>query len=152
MIEQTKAAVTVVEMARMLGFSAARLYQLTRAGVFPPPVYKVSNRRPIYTEELQQVCLDVRRRNCGVNGQPVLFYAKGPTQTKPSRKVKPKATSPYADLMDALRGLGLAIKPAQVEAALKNLYPNGVNGTDQGEVIKSVFLHLKRENTRDNVQ
>ena len=43
--------------------------------MFPPPVYSVSNRRPIYVEELQEVCLEVRRRNCGINGRPVLYYA-----------------------------------------------------------------------------
>ena len=31
-------------------------------------------RRPFYHEELQAVCLDVRRRNCGIDGKPVLFY------------------------------------------------------------------------------
>jgi len=60
---QTKAAVTVAEMARMLGLSRARFYQLQSAGVFPSPVYLVSNRRPIYVEEMQEVCIEVRRRN-----------------------------------------------------------------------------------------
>ena len=107
---------TVAEMARMLGLSRARLYQLTQAGVFPPPVDNVSNHRPGYVEELQKVCLEVRRRNCGINGHPVLFYAKGHRlsgQAKATRTVKrqPKATSRHADLMDALRGLGLTAKP-----------------------------------------
>ena len=40
---ETKAAVTVAEMARMFGMSRARFYQLQKAGVFPTPVYDVSN-------------------------------------------------------------------------------------------------------------
>ena len=72
---ETKAAVSVAEMARMMGLSRARFYQLTKAGAFPPPVYHLLTRRPIYPEELQLVCLDVRRRNCGIDGKPILFCA-----------------------------------------------------------------------------
>ena len=88
-VVSTKAAVTVSEMARMVGLSRARFYQLVEAGVFPTPVYCVSTRRPMYVEELQEVCLTVRRRNCGVNGKPVLFYARGhrlPTPTTKTQK------------------------------------------------------------------
>jgi hypothetical protein len=156
MIEQTKAVVTVAEMARMLGLSRARLYQLTKAGVFPPPVYQVSNHRPIYVEGLQTLCLEVRRRNCGINGKPVLFYAKGHRllgRVKPTRKAaaKPKVTSRYADLMEAFRSLGLVARPEQVEAAVKHLYPSGVDGVDQAEVIKTVFLYMKRQDRGDSV-
>ena len=66
MNEPLKAAVTVTEMARMVGLSRARFYQLVNEGVFPPPVYSVRTRRPIYVEDLQKVCLEVRHRNCGV--------------------------------------------------------------------------------------
>jgi hypothetical protein len=52
MIEGAKAAVIVSEMARMVGLSRARFYQLRKAGVFPLPVYDVATRRPVYTEEL----------------------------------------------------------------------------------------------------
>src|ERR1700678_1877599 len=74
MSDETKAIVTVSEMARMCGLSRARFYQLQKAGVFPAPVYQ--DGRPVYTEEQQQVCLEVRRKNRGVNGKPVLFYAR----------------------------------------------------------------------------
>jgi hypothetical protein len=73
MLAETKAIVSVSELARMCGLSRARFYQLQRAGVFPPPVYDVSTHRPVYVEELQKVCLEVRRKNCGVNGKPILF-------------------------------------------------------------------------------
>ena len=153
---QTKAVVTVSEMARMVGLSRSRFYQLVEAGVFPQPVYSVSNRRPIYVEEAQKVCLEVRRRNCGVNGQPVLFYSRGhplPIQPKPPRtaKTKPPKANDHTDLIDGLASLGLTTKAAEVEAALKAAYPAGANGTDQGEVLRQVFLHLKRQNSSDSV-
>jgi hypothetical protein len=153
---QTKAVVTVSEMARMVGLSRSRFYQLVEAGVFPQPVYGVSNRRPLYVEELQEVCLEVRRRNCGVNGRPVLFYARGPRLPQPAKptrpaKVKPPKASGHADLLDGLAALGLTTTAAEVEGALKALYPSGGNSADQGEVLRAVFLHLKRQNPTDNV-
>lgn len=156
-VVQTKAVVTVSEMARMCGLSRSRFYQLVEAGVFPQPVYSVANRRPIYLEDSQKVCLEVRRRNCGVNGQPVLFYARGhplPTQAKPptrTAKPKPPRTNNHADLIDGLAVLGLTTTAAEVETAIKSAYPSGVNGTDQGEVLRQVFLRLKRQNSSGSV-
>jgi hypothetical protein len=155
-VVQTKAVVTVSEMARMVGLSRSRFYQLVEAGVFPQPVYSVANRRPIYVEDAQKVCLEVRRRNCGVNGQPVLFYSRGhplPAQTKPTRTAKPKPTtvSDHADLIDGLAALGLTTTAAEVGTAIKSLYPAGMNGTGQGEVLRAVFLHLKRQNSSGSV-
>lgn len=145
----TKAAVTVSEMARMVGLSRARFYELVEAGVFPSPVYDVSTRRPLYDEKLQETCLTVRRRNCGVNGKPVLFYARGHRATAPTVKpskqpvAKPKTTVAHAHLIDGLGALGLVATPAQVNEAVAALYPAGVNGTDRGQVLRAVFLRLK---------
>ena len=153
MHDQTKAIVTVSEMARMCGLSRARFYQLQRAGIFPPPVYDVANRRPIYVEEMQIVCLEVRRRNCGINGKPVLFYCRGgnlrPSVTK-GRKRKPK-TEKHADLINALVDLGISVTAAQVGQAVKELFANGIEGIDQAEVVRAVFLRLKRQDSGDNV-
>ena len=33
----------------------------------------------------------------------------------------------------------------QVEAAMKTLFPNGVDGQDQGLVIRAAFLHLRQQ-------
>ncbi len=154
---RTKAIVSVSEMAAMVGLSRARFYELLAAGVFPPPVYKLSNRRPVYVEELQKVCLEVRRRNCGVNGQPVLFYSRGHRPTsppKPTSKAKSKPTSKdqHEDVLNGLRALGLvAATSAQVAAAIKELFPTGLTGVNQGEVVRAVFLHIKRRDTSGNV-
>jgi predicted DNA-binding transcriptional regulator AlpA len=150
---QTRAVVTVSEMARMVGLSRSRFYQLVEAGVFPQRRLhaRVAN---LDVEELQQVCLDVRRRNCGVNNQPVLFYARGhrlTPQAKPTRSAKPKPkpskVNDHADLIDGLAALGLPTTTGEVEAAMTALYPTGINGTDRGEVLRAVFLFMKRQNT-----
>ena len=149
-MSEQKAAVTVAEMARMVNLSRARFYQLMNEGVFPPPVYVVSTRRPIYVEELQQVCLDVRRRNCGINGRPVLFYARGnpvARTAKPTRKAsKAKKRDEYPEIRAAVQSLGLTNASAgEVSKAARGLYPNGVEGVNQPEVIRAVFLKLKRQ-------
>ena len=58
----------------------------------------------------------------------------------------------HADLIDGLKALGAVnVTTAQVAEAIKNLYPSGVPETANGEVLRAVFLHLRRKNTEDNV-
>lgn len=148
-----KMAVTVAEMARMVGLSRARFYQLQKTGVFPPPKMDESKKRPFYDQEAQKVCLEVRRKNCGVNGQVVLFYAR--RQEIAPRKSRPKKEGPMkqpqAELVEAIKALGLAVTTAEVSAMVAELYPGGTTGKDEGEVIRAVFLHLKRRNQGGNV-
>src|SRR6516162_10146714 len=123
-----KAVVTVSEMARMVGLSRARFYQLQKAGVFPAPAYQGG--RPVYTEDQQQVCLEVRRKNWGVNGEPVLFYARR-RGTQPTRR-PPRASKPVPKnkdiqvLLDGLNALGLTTATAaRVVKVTEELFPQG---------------------------
>jgi hypothetical protein len=152
---QTKAAVSVSEMCRMIGLSRARFYQLIGTA-FPHPLYDVATRRPIYTEELQMICLEVRRRNCGIDGKPILFYAwrsgVSVSSAKPRRKPTPTKKSEYVEIVDGVKALGLtSVTAAQVEAAVAVRYKSVTAGVDQGEVIRTVFLDLKRQYSADNV-
>ena len=141
---ETKAAVTVAEMARMLGLSRARFYQLI-GSAFPFPVYDVATRRPFYVEEAQKVCLEVRRRNCGIDGKPILFYAKRvPISTKrPSKTSSPKLVVPV-EILDGVKSLGINVSTAQVEATIKACFPNGITSIDPSTVVRSVFIHLQQ--------
>ncbi len=146
-----KEAVTVAEMARMVGLSRARFYQLLGTA-FPFPLYDVTTKRPFYPPELQETCLEVRQRNCGMDGKPMLFHRRGrevaPARPKrPVRKAAPD-DSRYRDLLDGLRSLGLAsVTAEQVEAASKELHVSG--DKDQGEVLRAVFLHIKRQDVSE---
>ena len=60
MTDEMKAAVTVSEMARMLGMSRSRFYQLM-GSTFPSPI-RDDNGRPYFDEEGQRTCLEVRHR------------------------------------------------------------------------------------------
>jgi len=160
--DELREAVSVAEMARMVSLSRARFYQLI-GSTFPHPVYDLRTRRPLYTRELQDICLEVRRRNCGIDGLPILFYA---ARTAPQvRRPRPRPEQPpraseqpgrsesQAELVAALRGLGMAsVTAAQVNAAVRAAFPRGTAGVGQDETIRRVFLHLRRQNSADNVR
>jgi hypothetical protein len=151
----TRAAVTIAEMARMVALSRTRFYQLIGTA-FPFPLYDIATRRPFYAEEQQHVCLEVRRRNCGIDGKPILFYsgrlAPSPRKLRP---VKPRLEARgenVAALVDGLNALGLTTATAaHVERITKELFPRGTDGIGQAEVLRAVFLHLKRKNSGDKV-
>jgi len=153
MHQQIKSVVSVAQMARMVGLSRQRFYQLL-GSTFPFPLYWVASRRPFYTEEMQEVCLEVRRRNCGINGKPVLFYCGyPPREQKPKAKPKPSPKKrQYVALIDGLTALGLPAKEDRVAVAVKQLFPNGVEEKDEGEVLRNVFLFLKRQDSGDKVR
>jgi hypothetical protein len=150
--EKTKAVVTVAEMSRMLGLSRARFYQLI-GSAFPTPSRDEQTKRPYYTEDQQKVCLEVRRRNCGIDGKPILFYARRGGAPSPTRKsIKPKPNREHVAIIDTVRSLGLVSATAeQVGSAIRILFPGGLQSADQAEVIRGVFVHLQRQNRADNV-
>lgn len=149
----SKSVVSVSEMASMCRVSRSRFYQLVKKQIFPKPKYDSETGRPFYDLEMQEVCLNVRRTNCGVNGKPIMFYAsRRPTDMQPKRKPKPKpkkqTANQHADLIDNLNSLGLTgVTGKQVESAIQVLYPAGIQNLDSGEVTRTVFLHLKRKDS-----
>jgi hypothetical protein len=150
----TKLVVSVTEMARMVGLSRARFYQLVRRGTFPPADKESATNRPCYFEERQGQILEARRRNCGVDGVPILFYSRRRDfgQTKAAqRPAKPKGTNGYADLIDGLAALDLTVTATQVEPVIRELYPNGTEGIDLGKIIGTVFRRLRCQDSPGNV-
>jgi hypothetical protein len=134
--EAVKEAVSVSEMAEMVGLSRSRFNQLI-GDTFPPPVYDVATRRPFYTRELQDICLDVRLRNCGINGKPAIFYAKRTNRIKATVRDKPD------DLVKSLRSMGLSnVTPEQVGKAMNVLYPQGAKGVERNELLRELFVSI----------
>jgi hypothetical protein len=148
-MESTDRIVSVAEMARMVGLSRSRFYQLI-GSTFPFPIYDVGTHRPFFNEELQQVCLDVRRRNVGINGKPIFFHCNGGNAPMPKRKAKTTKPNQYVDLIEGLEALGLAATTDQVAVSMRFLYPNGAGVATDNDVLRAVFLHLKRQITGDN--
>ena len=127
----------------MLDLSKSRFYALIQAGVFPPATRHVACKRPVFDLDLQQRCLDIRHTGIGNNNQPVLFNRKYRAKAKMPRQSRQRAASDHSEMIEALRSLGLKTTPAAVQAALDDLYPDGCDGIDQGEVVRSVFLKLR---------
>ena len=79
---------------------------------------------------------------------PILFYAARHTAPTPVIRTKPKPkpspSSQYSVVLEGVRSLGLTmVTAADVEAAIKQLFPGGTDGIDVGEVIRSVFLSIE---------
>jgi hypothetical protein len=152
---RTKAVVTITEMARMVGLSPARFRQLMGT-TFPSPLYSVATRRPFYPEDMQLVCLDVRRRNCGIDGKPVLFYCRrgGEAVTpRKSKTIQPAKSDQHGELLDGLKALGLTtVTSDQIGTAIKSLYPKGITEVDRVGMLRAIFLHLRQQNRSVNVQ
>ncbi|QGQ23967.1 hypothetical protein F1728_15320 [Gimesia benthica] len=143
----SKSIVSVSEMARMVGLSRQRFHQL-RGTTFPEPDYDPKTKRPYYNAEKQQVCLDVRQRNCGIDGKPILFYARrndvGVVRKPHKKKTVKTPNSKFDQIADAIKALGMKTDSGKVGEVINNLFPNGIENSDEAEVIRSVFLQLKQ--------
>lgn len=145
-----KAAISVAEMARMVGLSRNHFWVLAKRGVFPMPTYSVTNKRPFFDIEAQQVCLRVRETNIGVDGGFFLFNAPRKNGAAPSpvavtshggKKSKPNERT--VGLLRAIKHLGMDVTAEQVEAAVVAVYPQGLPAED-GQAIRALYLHLKK--------
>jgi hypothetical protein len=156
-----KEVVTVAEMARLVGLSRARFYQLVTAGIFIPPARNATTGRPFYSREQQAQCLEIRRINRGANGQPMLFYATVPKPAPVGRRAvrasrpTPNSPAPHGEL-DQLRNglaqLGLRdVADARLRSALAEISPNVPEATEPAALLAAVYRHLKRQNSPDNV-
>lgn len=140
-------------VARRLGLSRQRFWQLRKDGVFPQPQTDEETGRLYYSEEQLELCMDLRRRNVGINGKIVLFYSARSTPSLPTtprkKQSKTKVTkSRHQEVIDSLKALGTTgITDDQVDAAVSELFPNGKGGVDQGELVRAVFLYIQRQNS-----
>jgi hypothetical protein len=143
---------SVSELAKALKLSRGRFYQLIERGSFPPPIYDVRTRRPYYTQELQQICHEVRSTNIGYDGHPILFYTprrKKETIEPPAfsaeKRKKPVSNPQYQELADALANMGIqSLSPQQIQEALTVLFPGQkIETLNHGLVIRQLFRHFK---------
>ena len=140
-----KPVCSVIDMIRMLSLSRARFYQLIDKNIFPPPLYDLRTHRPFSTDELQQICLDIRESNIGYNGSYVLFYSprKNSAVVK-SSKSSTSVNDPVFELTETLKKMKLDVDVQKVKKAMDELYPNGTDDVkDQGVMIRDLFRFLK---------
>jgi hypothetical protein len=142
---------TVTEVAALCHLSRSRFYELVRAGVFPQPVQNESTKRPVYVRDMIEKCLEIRQTGIGLNGKIVVFNQKRTSRVVPRRASRPATTaapkeSPYVPLVTGLKSLGMIdVTDAQVERIVADLFPGGIGDRDLGDVIRAVFLALKKK-------
>ena len=145
-----RAAVSVSQMATMLGLSRASLYEHIRKGHFVAPTYQGESRRPLFTADQQRQNLEVRATQLGVNGEFVLFYERRPREASERPPRRSRQTAPEgvpADFLSRLEGLGLqGLTVAQVEQAFASCFPQGAVGVAESELLRVVYRHLRRSN------
>ena len=138
-----KAVCSVTELAKTLGLSRARVYQLQKTGVFPMPVYCIHTRRPFYTLDLQQECIAIRKTGIGYNGQPIVFNAPRKNKSGTSHD---QTNHEFEELAGYLKGLGLNVPLDKVKTAVKTLYPQGLpEHPDKGRIIKELYKNLNQD-------
>ena len=134
-------------MAEVLNLSESRFRALVKSGIFPRPIQHASCKRPVFNLELQQKCLDIRATGIGLSGQPVVFNrmraSRKPRTQRQAQQPTLEPRQDHAELVEALRSLGMTATSEAVDRALKEVYPNGFEGIDQGEIIRRVFLHVR---------
>ena len=129
-----KEAVTVAEMARMVGLSRARFYQLV-GSAFPFPVYDLATRRPYYPARTpaavpggpaDETAESTANRSCSTGGGSEV------SRVRPTRsRRKPPHAADYRDLLAGLKSLGMTgVTAAEVETALKEL---GIRTQHEGQ-------------------
>ena len=135
-----KGICSVTELAKRLGMSRARFYQLKKIGVFPPPVYCIFTKRPFYTHQLQQQCITIRKTGLGFNGKIAIFYS---ARKKKSANPLTRPDHMYHEFASVLRQMGLNVAKRKVKIAAKHLYPQGIPAqADEGTVIMNIYRYL----------
>ena len=135
-----KSVCSVAELARKLGLSRARFYELQETGVFPRPVYCIRTKRPFYPQDMQQVCMEIRKTGIGLNGIPVVFYAVRKTKTS---KTKERPTTVDQEVVEALKQMGLKVTGREITKAIESLYPAGLKPEkNKGATIRDLFRYF----------
>jgi hypothetical protein len=137
-----KAVCTVTELAKTLGLSRARFYQLQKSGVFPPPVYGVYTKRPYYHREAQEQCLHIRQTGIGYNGRPIVFNVSRKNKSRASPK---DSDHRYRVATNTLKEMGLSqVTQGDIKKAVKAVYPEGwPPDLDDGVIIRNLFKYLQ---------
>ena len=146
MMSISKPIVSVTDMAKSVGLSRSRFYQLIQLGIFPQPLYSIRNRRPFFDKDLQEECLLIKESGIGHNNEYILFYNSRENNPgkRNSQSRKTKNNPQYTEIIDTLQTMGLQVSSSQVEQVIKELYPDGIETIEMGVVVKDIFRRLKQ--------
>ena len=149
-----KSAISVSEMAMEIGLSRSRFYGLMEGGKFPPPIYDLKTRRPFYDERLQDICLQIRQTGIAYDNCRIMFNTirQKPNERPQTAHVAQTVESEthdthndHDDLVEALAEMGVKTTSQQIDAAIKNIYPDGHNDIDEGVLLADLFRVLRNK-------
>jgi hypothetical protein len=140
----TKAVVSVSELSSILGISRSRFYQLLAQNVFPQPLYDIRTRRPFYSQDLRDKCMEIKETGIAFNGQYILFYTPRKNPGSAPKNAAQKKGSKYQDIKEALVQMGLDVSEEQVSNAVADVFPEGIENRDQGMVLRELFRYFKK--------
>ena len=140
-----KKFISVTEMAKTINISRSRFYQLLEHGFFPKPLIDERTKRPYYTQELQQQCLECRQSGIGIDGSILMFYSPRKKETVSHSKKKKQVDPVTKDLGEILNSMGIEKAFNEVQKALDKLYPDGTEGMDQGVVTRELYRYFKEK-------
>ena len=67
-------------------------------------------------------------------------------QTGPRKSKQPVASNgQFDDVLDNVRALGVTATRDQVTSAVRESFPNGTDDTPASEVVRAVFVSMKRQ-------
>ena len=107
-----KQIISIGDMAKALGHSRARFYQLQKEMIYPPPIYDIRTKRPFYDANLQQICHEIRATGISFTGRYILFYS--PRKNNPDRP-KRKSNSKNRELVMTLNNMDLNVNHGEVD-------------------------------------
>ncbi len=170
-IAPRQVAVSVSDMARLVGLGRSRFHQLIKEGVFPAPCQCPETGRPYYDYVGQLTCLEVRRTHRGINGRTVMFYARQfgrgedmklklrpkplGAQSSSARKKKPTPPPPAPSkldiLVESLKQLGMStVTKAEATNAFNACFGEGDQKPSDEAALLAVFRYLSRQNSGGN--
>ena len=137
-----RSAMSVSSLCRLLKMSRSQFYLHVSRGTFHTPLRLTTTGRPYFTASMAEEIITARETGIGCNGEYVLFYERLSQSPKPSKK---KPSPNHAELIESLEELGLRdLTNEKVEAALASTFPGGVVEEEPGNVLRRLFVTLKR--------
>ncbi len=136
--------VSVKEMAQIVGLSRSRFNQLIGTA-FPKPKY--IGKRPYYDQEDQEICLTIKERRIGINGEPIMFQQRNNNSAEqPKQRTvigkKPKQMK-FESFFKKVKAFGSpGISEETIKQIIGELCPSGRIDFDDDQLFRSVLGRL----------